>query len=358
MHFELGEEVRVFDGYDDDRGHYEQRGDDLDSTVQEIAGQYFGFQDDLLDAIVEQDDCWPPDGDEPFLDRNFNYTPRPISVASYYERWEALREELRTRRRYFSAEASSFFSEIFSDIELLVAHSEGREESVVKNCAPGFEIYRGRLCNSDSVAGAIVASPFKEVGPPPSEVARSGRMNAEGISVLYASSDLHTCVAELRPSIGSRVAVITLVTTKQLRLVDFRALESSRKPGAISYFQDDFSEILERSAFIRGLHRVISTPVIPGREHEYLVTQLMAEYLGHVRKPAFDGIIFESVQKRGGANIVLFRGASDFPVSYRDNSVSFYSVSAMQYTHTKEAYFEKSDGSILFHFEGYDDLEW
>jgi hypothetical protein len=46
--------------------------------------------------------------------------------------------------------------------------------------------------------------------------------------------------------------------------------------------------------------------VVPGHEDEYLITQTLTEYLAHVHLPAFDGVIFQSVQRQGGANLVLF----------------------------------------------------
>src|SRR6202040_2120908 len=105
-----------------------------------------------------------------------------------------------------------------------------------------------------------------------------------------------------------------LQTTKPLRMIDFTRLEQSYGEG-LSYFQPDFTEETERRKFIRRLHSLISQPVVPGREADYLITQTMAEYLAHVHKEPFDGILFKSVQRAGGINVVLF-AERDFGAEY------------------------------------------
>ena len=65
--------------------------------------------------------------------------------------------------------------------------------------------------------------------------------------------------------------------------------------------------------FCGGCVAVLRRPVVPGHEDEYLITQTLTEYLAHVHLPAFDGVIFQSVQRRGGANMVLF--GRDMPLS-------------------------------------------
>lgn len=55
------------------------------------------------------------------------------------------------------------------------------------------------------------------------------------------------------------------------------------------------SKGMPREAFLRKLHNLISQPVVPGHEADYLITQTMAEYLAHVHQPHFDGIMFKSV---------------------------------------------------------------
>ncbi|WP_373463006.1 RES family NAD+ phosphorylase [Acinetobacter colistiniresistens] len=43
-----------------------------------------------------------------------------------------------------------------------------------------------------------------------------------------------------------------------------------------------------------------------GHEDEYLITQVLAEYLAYMHPENFDGISFKSTQSENGSNIVLF----------------------------------------------------
>src|SRR5258708_5926999 len=109
----------------------------------------------------------------------------------------------------------------------------------------------------------------------------------------------------MRPALGGDTAVIELQTTKPLRVLDFTRLQEPHGEG-LSYFQPDFTAEVERRAFLLRLHTLISQPVVPGREADYLITQTMAEYLAHVHQEPFGGILFKSVQRAGGVNVVLF----------------------------------------------------
>ncbi len=179
-------------------------------------------------------------------------------------------------------------------------------------------------------------------------------MNVDGVVVFYGALDAKTCLAETRPAIGNDLAVIQMRTTKPLRLLDFGRLEQSYK--RLSYFQSDFTEEVERGTFLRRLQNLISEPVVPGREMDYLITQTMAEYLGHVYHPKFDGVLFKSVQRDGGTNIVLFQNGEDgFPLTYVDESFELFSTSSVEYEHRKRYVGKYEDGEVWI---GYGDSVW
>jgi hypothetical protein len=179
--------------------------------------------------------------------------------------------------------------------------------------------------------------------------------------VFYGGTDRDTCLAELRPALGGDTAVIELRTTKSLRMLDFTRLEKSHGVG-LSYFQPNFTEEVERLAFLRRLHTLISQPVVPGREEDYLITQTMAEYLAHVHQPPFDGILFKSVQRAGGVNVVLFAergpgaspGKNTFPPNYVDGSFKLFSTEEIQYKH-KERRLSERKGKVAVAYEGDED---
>jgi len=120
-------------------------------------------------------------------------------------------------------------------------------------------------------------------------------------------------------------------------------LERSYGGEALSYLQPNFTQEVEKSHFLRRLHSLISQPVVPGHEADYLITQTMAEYLAYVHDKPFDGVLFQSAQRSGGRNIVLFSDAelvSDLPeelfhIEYVENSVKLFSTESVKYSHKK-----------------------
>jgi len=172
-------------------------------------------------------------------------------------------------------------------------------------------------------------------------------MNAEGISIFYGSTDAETCLAELRPSIGEQAAVIAVQTTKPLRMLDFTRMRTAYR--TLSYFQPDFEEQIEKFSFLRELGTLISRPVVPGHEPEYLITQTMTEYLAHVHQNPFDGVIFDSAQRDGGKNVVVFplmeRDEPVYPLGYVQNSLAILETTSVHYEHHENKY--KFDGKTV-----------
>jgi hypothetical protein len=356
-HIKQGAEVRRFDS-DDDNGYYEQEGDDLDHFVQEILGQYFDFNDEIIEAVIDAEGCWPPDGDEPFFDTSCCYVSTEVLDYEYQLGWKDLRKELQTRRRFFSSAAKEFFDELFSDVDTLLTHSFPKDESGVVLIVPlGFPIYRSRACGSESVLQAMFENPYKEVGPPPPEKARAGRMNPEGISMLYGATEKETCLAELRPPLGGDAATIMVETTETLRLLDFTRMTKAYK--LLSYFQSDFEQQAARFKFLRNLGELISRPVTPGHEDEYLITQTMMEYLAEVHSKPFDGVLFGSAQRKGGVNVVLFARTEEdtpvFPVRYVKDSLSISETTEITYKHQERKYRLSDEGRVEPDWDWWDD---
>jgi hypothetical protein len=353
-HFEPGEDVKKFG--EDDEEWWEQEGDPLDHHLQEVIGQYLGFEDEVVTALEERDPARPQDGDIPFYDSSQDYVSTPIRPYAYYEEWNYVSEDLKHRRRFFSSAASNLFEKVFEDVETRTSRNSetGAEEKVAWEMPEGSLFFRARICHSHSLIKDAYKEPLKHLGPPPPDLARAGRMNVDGVVVFYGALDRDTCLAETRPAIGNDIAVIQLRTNRPLRFLDFRRLEKAY--NRLSYFQPDFTEQVERGAFLRRLQNLISQPVIPGREMDYLITQTMAEYLAHVHIPIFDGILFKSVQQSDGTNIVLFQNErDDFPLAYVDQSFELWSTSSVEYKHRKR-YVGEHDGEVWVSHEDGD--EW
>ncbi len=344
---------------DDDSAYYEQEGEDLSFLVQEVLGQYFDCLDEIVDAVIGAEDCWPPDGDIPFWGRETNYVERRASGYEFHKTWKEVASDLAIHQRFFSSAAKQFFDDLFEDVDDFKSRTVDAlgNANVVRTLPQNSILFRGRVLPSDEQMKPWFAEPYKHVGPPQSKFARSGRMNPDGVPVFYGSENVDTCLAELRPAIGGKTALIKLNTTGTLRLLDFTSMPTAYK--SLSYFQSDFDSQVAKISFMKSLGVLISSPVVPGQETSYLITQVMAEYLSHVHPQPFDGVIFSSVQHAGGRNVVLFPRGKDtptFPLHYVAHSISVYETSAITYTHTSLNY-KLIDGELELDVEDFTDFE-
>ncbi len=315
---------------------------DLGEIVMGIMESDFDFRDELVDAIVDGEDCDIRNGEVPFFEHGGAYKQIPDEEPPYdlTPQWHQIVEELKYNRRFFSESVREFFDGIFSGVDDITAVeiSPLRFRKVVRNEPEGFTVFRGRIIDSSEIA-KVQSNPFKEVGPTPKEKARAGRMSPEGVVALYCATEKETAIAELRPAIGQTSAVIALRFSKELRLLDFKRLESALDDGWSAYFDPKYKQNSDARDFLRKLHYLISQPVMPGKEADYLITQTMAEYLAHVYEPGFDGIVFGSSQFKKGTNIVLFArhdpllDSREFPVDYVPGTLSFHRTEQVAYTH-------------------------
>lgn len=359
-HIEPGEQIPKLD--DDDQAYYEQEGDDLLHWVQTVLGQDFDFDDEIVEAVIAAEHVDVRDGDIPFFDITANYEDRPPALDGYYAEWNYVLEELKHSRRFFNSSAQALFGRLFHDVETMRRFGkDSKPDKVVWEFPEGSMLYRARICGSSAQLNEFHAQPYETCGPPAAKNARAGRMNVEGVAVFYGATDQDTCLAEMRPALGGDTAIIALETTKPLRMLDFTRLEKSHGEG-LSYFQPDFSEEVRRREFLRRLHTLISQPVVPGREEDYLITQTMAEYLAHIHQEPFDGIFFKSAQRAGGTNVVLFsdRNRQDasknkFPLKYAPKSLKLFSTKEIQYKHS-EKHFVEAGGEIKRTYVLSDDL--
>jgi hypothetical protein len=239
------------------------------------------------------------------------YIETPIDTYSWSSKWRYFETILKEQSRFFNQDARKILEEIFAEIDTLVSN-EG--EPVLTHAGPGTdipELFRARnFYDIDELARAL-GSPDEDLGPPPSKYASAGRMNAQGISSFYGSDSPKVCLAEVRPPVGSWVAIATFELIRPLNLLNLPLLQRLKHPKG-SLFEPGYSNKLARFQFLRTLSDLIARPVMPQDEStDYLTTQAVADFLSMNGKIDVDGIIFPSVQSASeGHNIVLFHKSS------------------------------------------------
>ena len=249
-------------------------------------------------------------GEETDFHPDSYYEERPASDYAWQEAWSEFERSLKTEARFFSRSAVNHLTSLFSAIETM---STIDDRPLIIDAGPDTSIpslYRARVFQSDGALVEALCYPDRHLGPPPSRLANAGRMNASGISVFYGANHPKAAICEVRPPIGSQVAVAQFDILQPMRLLDLTALSGAREHGSI--FDPDYAARTGRAAFLRSLGARISQPIMPDDEaFDYLPTQAVADFLSTNDSLQIDGIIFPSAQASGdGLNIVLFHKAS------------------------------------------------
>ncbi|HEX8064170.1 MAG TPA: RES domain-containing protein, partial [Allosphingosinicella sp.] len=273
-----------YDGYG-----FGPSGDSVEETIGEIivadderiAGDIAGILSGRFGYAAARDGEDDPYGDDVVYREDYPNT------EEYASSWTAFRDEITSRNRFFSKYAQDMLESIFGDLGTLRTE---KDESVIRLWGRKSRplIYRGRVATSQADLERIVADPASELTAPPNLLARAGRMNSTGISVFYGALSPETCIAEIRPPVGSHVVVVGFEPTRTLRLLDLERLR--RAAVNLSIFHPEYAERRARAAFLRRLAWELSRPVMPSSEElDYLPTQAVAEYLARLDGPALDG---------------------------------------------------------------------
>ena len=291
---------------------WERHGDSVDIAIEsaaeipEDAARH--IQRELAERHYDHDAAQI--GEETEFDSEAHYEEQAADGDHWRRRWFEFDRAIKTQARFFGNNATELLTDIFSNLEQLSAHGQ---QPLVSEIGPGHAceaLYRARAFQSEEPLKNALCRPDRELGPPPGPVAPAGRMNARGISVFYGATDPEVAIAEVRPPVGTRVAVAKFQILRPLRILDLRNLGLASAHGSI--FDEAFADRCHKAAFLQTLSNILCVPVVPDDEDlEYLPTQAIADFLGTEGDPTLDGIAYPSTQiDRSGYNIVLFHKAA------------------------------------------------
>lgn len=136
-YFVLGEDEKHFG--EDDSEWYEQAGESLDYIIQDATKQCFPFQNELIEAVCDLDEAWPPDGDEPLWDRTSNYVSRRSSPHEVAESWDNALQEIKHSQRFFNASVRRLFETLFADLDQLHAYVDYGRRPVISELPIGLK---------------------------------------------------------------------------------------------------------------------------------------------------------------------------------------------------------------------------
>jgi hypothetical protein len=249
-------------------------------------------------------------GETSLFDADHHYAEKSPNDVELQQDWQNFEAHLKTEARFFSSTAEHVLDRVFGDI----ANYKTREgTSVVIEAGPKTGIphlYRARVFQSEEKLKEAMMRPDLHVGPPPFVFAASGRMNAHGISMFYGATTEAVALGEVRPPVGSHVLVASFEILRPVKLLDVAALKTVFVSGSI--FDPNHLEQLQRAKFLQRVSDRMTRPVMPDDQNfDYLITQVIADYLSSKAKPELDGIAYPSSQVPGpGINIALLRKSS------------------------------------------------
>ena len=291
-------------------GRWERTGESVENVLAQIANLSKEMTQDVINLLsAEHSYSAVKDGmDDPY-GSDAMYEERGPDDRRFQNTWEAFSNEIRSHTRFFSSRAEGMLTDIFGDLGALKTYDGN---PAIREVGPDDEnrsVWRARTAQSSEELETILESPIRELGPPPSKLAKGGRMNAQGIPVFYGAFDEATCTAEVRPLVGSHVVVARFELLRPVRLLDLDVLQEIFV--STSYFDPTRAEHKNRAGFLRYLVHDISQPTMPQDEAlQHLPTQAVTEYVANKVSPHLDGIIFQSSQTGGkGRNLVLFNHA-------------------------------------------------
>ncbi|MCY1355643.1 RES domain protein [compost metagenome] len=288
-----------------------------DKTLAKIVGRTILSENSIVCDLVgghlidqETDD----DADFYFFGQMYEWNPSPFD-SEEHERWyvtgdwEHVDQSLVHGQRFFNRHAMELFSGLLH--EALNARRADGTKVAIREVVAGTSLYRARIV--DESVDLDKLEPGSALGAPPKHRASNNRMNPAGIPLLYVAGDVKTSVAEIRPSIGDLVIVGEHQTTKNLCFFDFTAIDHTVRHEPLSLLDPTYERRTELRSLLGYINEQIGKPVRADDSGGYIITQALAEFIRYGSDTEFDGvkfdgIIYRSVQNRGGENFVLFNG--------------------------------------------------
>jgi hypothetical protein len=290
-------------------------GEDLETTIQQLVQ----VPQLALEAIVETlQFMWydSDSGEHQYGDDDPWFVLRTSMESPFRKDWAAMEHSLHGEARYLNPKAQQLMELVFGGI---ADETTANGASVLVDAGAGSAcnaLYRARVFQSERSLTEALQCPERFLGAPPVGVGAGGRMNANGQPAFYGATDAQTSLAEVRPPVGSLVVVAKFSVIRPLKLLDLTLLSQVQLREGTSLFDATTKAAAQRRDFLRVLGEKMTAPVMPESQgRNYLITQVVADYLAMHPRASIDGIVYPSVQRNSdehgvGANIVLFHKAA------------------------------------------------
>lgn len=146
---------------------------------------------------------------------------------------------------------------------------------------------------------------------PPAHYARTGRLNTEGMSILYASISNHGCLAEIGAQPGDKVHVsaFTLKPEQRLHCGFLGDIVRAHKWSSEDFPQvqkllEPYTEAHKTSIFMIDSFLAETLADSRAKENQYLHTTTLADVIRN-GKNALDAIVYPGVESSGAKNYAI-----------------------------------------------------
>ena len=195
--------------------------------------------------------------------------------------WTEFSSSIKTKNRFHS---KMFNSDIFASFL-----------SVVSKIYPIGEIFfRARITYDKT------GYDMKDMGSPPKGKSSPGRINPEGISVLYVASDTKTVLNEVRATTFDYVSIGEFRVKKEIKVVNLSAIS---RTSPFLYISEIEKYFVNRTVFQEMANDFAKPLRRNDSPLEYLPTQYIAEF---IKSEGYDGVQYDSTLVEGGYNIAVF----------------------------------------------------
>lgn len=202
-------------------------------------------------------------------------------------KWESFVEDLKYNNRYHTNHLN------LGNLKKLLVNAT----KVIK--PEDYPLYRCRISNDEMLD-------VDKMSAPPKGKSTSGRLNANGIQMLYIATNKKTCIKEVRASFGDTIYIADIELKEQIRVVDLTRFEeiSLNSEHLLLYY-------FNRDSLIK-IAKELSQPTSGfSSSINYIPTQYVSDYIKSLEdekygKKLFDGILYASTMHETGLNLAVF----------------------------------------------------
>ena len=238
----------------------------------------------LLEEIVNAD--WDDDDGESPVDAQELYQPvGGMLHMTHRDRWDQYCSDVRDNPDE-PLPLDEFITEDFGKLSVTLAVG-----TRLQRARPGYK--RGEYGERHAFQG-------DEIGAPPTQKAKAGRVNIEGQRVLYCADQEATAVAEVRPPRGFYVSVASLTVNREVRILDL----AKGPPGVNPFITNTLRWDVEVQSLLIAFAEEMSLPLERDDDPaHYRPSQRLADF---IRGARYDGIRYPSALQTDGTNVVFF----------------------------------------------------